>query len=175
MREVIIYGRGGQGAVTAAEILAIAAFYDRKESQAFPNFGVERRGAPVEAYTRYDDKKINLRSPVSKPDFVIVLDASLIDAIDVTKGLSKKGIIILNTKCHRDVKGFKTFSYDATSLALKVFGKDIVNTVMIAAFSACTGEITKGSIERAIGEVFSGDLAQKNLQIIEEAFKQHPL
>jgi pyruvate ferredoxin oxidoreductase gamma subunit len=172
MREVVVYGRGGQGAVTAAQILAIAAFYDGKESQAFPNFGVERRGAPVQAYVRYDDSKINIRSQIYEPDLVVVLDSSLLDAIDVTKGLKAGGTIIINTKCPEEIKGFTTYSFDATSLAMKVFGKDIVNTVMVAAFSIFTKEIKEESIFKAVNDMFTGELAVKNKQIVEEAYNQ---
>ena len=97
MIEIKILGRGGQGAVTASQILAIAAFYDGKQSQAFPNFGVERRGAPAMAFARIDDKQINIRAHVYNPNIVLVLDASLIQAVNITEGLKKNGKIIVNS------------------------------------------------------------------------------
>ncbi|HIP35033.1 MAG TPA: pyruvate ferredoxin oxidoreductase, partial [Methanothermococcus okinawensis] len=97
MIEIRFHGRGGQGAVTAAKILAKAAFYDGKYSQGFPFFGVERRGAPVMAFTRIDHKKIIVRSQVYNPDYVVVQDATLLDTVNVVEGLKKDGIVIVNT------------------------------------------------------------------------------
>ena len=94
--EIRIHGRGGQGAVTSSQVLAIAAFHSGKQSQAFPNFGVERTGAPVESFVRIDDKPINLRQHVYDPDYVIILDSSLIDDVPVTEGLQKNGVIVVN-------------------------------------------------------------------------------
>lgn len=164
MKEITIYGRGGQGAVTAAELLAIAAFYDGKKSQAFPSFGVERRGAPVEAFVRFDDKPIIIRTGIEKPDYVIVLDASLINSLDVTKGMKKGGIVIINTKKERKLNGFKTYCTDASSTAIEIFKRDIVNTAMAAAFSFFTKEVSKESITKAVEEVFEGnkELIEKN-------------
>jgi len=102
MKEIRIHGRGGQGSVTAAELLAIAAFEDGMYSQAFPSFGVERRGAPVMAFVRLSDKKIRLRSQVYEPDYVIVQDATLIEAVDVAGGLKADGMIIVNTEHNPD-------------------------------------------------------------------------
>jgi len=98
VKEIRIHGRGGQGSVTAAELLAVAAFEDGKYSQAFPFFGVERRGAPVTAFTRLSDKKIRLRSQIYEPDYVIVQDATLVSAVDVTAGLKPDGIVIVNSE-----------------------------------------------------------------------------
>ena len=117
MREITVHGRGGQGAVTAAQLLAIAAFHDKKQSQAFPSFGVERRGAPVEAYCRISDEKINIRSHVYVSDHVLVLDASLLDVVDVKKGLKKGGTLIINTKKKPEefnIKCYKIHTCDAS-------------------------------------------------------------
>lgn len=97
MIEIRLHGRGGQGVVTGAEIIAIAAFYDGKFSQAFPYFGVERRGAPIEAYARIDDNFINLREQIKEPDIIIIQDASLLETGDILKGLKNNGIILINT------------------------------------------------------------------------------
>jgi len=97
MIEIRIHGRGGQGAVTTGQIMAIAAFDDGKQSQTFPMFGVERSGAPVQAFARISDEKINIRSQIYSPDIVIVLDASLLETVDVTSGLKEKGTLIVNT------------------------------------------------------------------------------
>ena len=133
MHEIRIHGRGGQGAVSAAELLARAAFKDGKYSQAFPYFGVERRGAPVQAFCRIDDRFIRMRQNVYEPDCVIVLDSTLLDVVDVEQGLKENGLVVLNTRKRVDRKNVKTI--DATSIALETLGRPIVNTVMLGAFA----------------------------------------
>jgi 2-oxoacid:acceptor oxidoreductase gamma subunit (pyruvate/2-ketoisovalerate family) len=97
MTEIRFHGRGGQGAVTAAMILSVGAFKDGKYTQAFPKFGVERRGAPVEAFTRISDRFIRRKSQVYEPDYIVVLDSTLFGAVDITSGLKKNGLVIVNT------------------------------------------------------------------------------
>jgi pyruvate ferredoxin oxidoreductase gamma subunit len=176
MKEVRIHGRGGQGAVTTAQLLAIAAFYDNKKSQAFPRFGVERRGAPVESFTRIDDKEIRLRSEVYNPETVIVLDPSLLLAVDVTEGLKEEGNLIINTKMSAEeikVAGkAKIFTVDATSIALEIFGKPIVNTAMIGAYAAVTDDVTVDSIHKAIDQEFKGKIAEKNKEIVSKVYEE---
>lgn len=172
MREIIVFGRGGQGAVTAAEIIAIAAFVDGKQSQAFPNFGVERRGAPVTAFARISDKEIRIRSQIYDADYAIVLDATLLDSIDVTKNLKRNAKIIINSTKRIKINNFKIFSIDASSVALKLFGKDIVNTAMVAAFARFTKEISEKAVKEAIEQRFKGDIAEKNKQAIDEIWQK---
>jgi len=131
LRELRIHGRGGQGSVTAAELIAVAAFEGGVFSQAFPAFGVERRGAPVQAFVRFDDRKIRLRSQVYEPDYIIVQDSTLIKDVNVFSGVKKGGIVIVNTEKAPDYKvpdGVKLITIDATSIALKVIGLPITNT-----------------------------------------------
>lgn len=174
MKEVRIHGRGGQGAVTAAQLLAISAFYDGKESQAFPKFGVERRGAPVEAYCRIDDKPINIRQQIYEPDILVVLDSSLFSAVNVTVGLKKGGIIVANTNKKPEELGiskdFVVHTADATMVALKTFSADIVNTPMLGAVSAATKLIRLESIYKAIEEKFEGKA--KLIDLNKQAVKQ---
>lgn len=174
MIEIRIHGRGGQGAVTTASLLAIAAFHDNKYSQAFPSFGPERGGSPVIALARIDDKEINLRSNVYEPDILIVLDASLVKDVDVTKGLKKNGIIIINTKKKKKIKNFKTYSVDATSIALKIIGKPIVNTALLGAFSKITGIISLNAFEKAIEEYFKNkkELIDPNKELIKNVYEK---
>lgn len=159
MFEIRVHGRGGQGAVTTGQILAMAAFYDGKEAQTFPNFGVERAGAPVQAFVRVDDKPINLRSNVYSPNVIMVLDPSLLEVVDVTQGLQDKGVIILNS--NKDPKEFRfrgnyeVHCIDATSIALEIFKKPIVNTAIVGAFAAVTKIITLGSLKKAIHDKFA--------------------
>ncbi|MCP3684913.1 MAG: pyruvate ferredoxin oxidoreductase subunit gamma [bacterium] len=170
MKEVVIHGRGGQGAVTAAQAIAISAFYDGKQSQAFPKFGVERRGAPVQAFARISDKKINTRSQIYTPDYVVILDPSLIEVVDVTKGLKKNGVVIINTNKKMKLGNFKTLTANVTSIAMDIFKKDIVNTAMIAAFARLTNEVTEKSIEKAIDDLFKGHIAELNKEAIRRTY-----
>lgn len=166
--------------MTTGQILAMAAFYDDKYSQAFPHFGVERAGAPVTAFVRIDDKRIDLRSHVYEPDMAIVLDASLIKAVDVTAGLKTGGIIIVNSdKSPKElgIKGsFDVHVIDATAVAMEVFGKPIVNTAMLGAFAAITKLVSLKSLKRAIDEKFTrakgGKLTELNHKAIESVYQK---
>ena len=177
MLEIRIHGRGGQGAVTAAQILAISAFYDGKQSQAFPRFGVERRGAPVEAFCRIDNAVINVRSQVYTPDIVLVLEPSLMEAVNVTDGLKKGGSIIVNTS--QPVTGdkyadFKVHSVDASKVALEIFKADIVNTVILGAFSKVTGMVSIDAINKAVEDRFAGkpQIIEMNKTAIKQVYEQ---
>jgi pyruvate ferredoxin oxidoreductase gamma subunit len=173
LKEVRIHGRGGQGAVTSSQILAITAFFDGKYCQAFPSFGVERRGAPVEAFTRISDKPIQIRQHVYEPDYVLVLDPTLMEVVDVTKGLKKDGILIINSdkkpeEFKLDTKA-KVKTIDVTKTALEVIGKPFVNVAVLGAFAAITGEITLASINKAIDQEFAekmkvGELNKKTAE-----------
>jgi len=175
--EIRFHGRGGQGAVVASNMLADAAFREGKHVQAFPFFGVERRGAPVSSFTRINDIPIKIRSQVYTPDYVIVLDSTLIDIIDVTSGLKKNGIIIINTdKKPSDFNlSFKVATIDATSIALdnKLGSKmaPIVNTSILGAFAKVSGIISLQSIIMAIKE---SDISKKedNIKAAEMAYQK---
>ncbi|ACV24704.1 pyruvate ferredoxin oxidoreductase subunit gamma [Methanocaldococcus fervens] len=172
MIEIRFHGRGGQGAVTAAQILAKAAFYDGKFCQAFPFFGVERRGAPVMAFTRIDDKKITLRSQIYNPDYVIVQDATLLESVNVVEGLKKEGAVVINTVKDDLDLGFKTYIIDATGIALDVLGVPIVNTAMVGAFAGVTKLVTLDSVKKAIMDTFKGKLGEKNAKAAEVAYNE---
>ncbi|MCX9073601.1 MAG: pyruvate ferredoxin oxidoreductase subunit gamma [Candidatus Methanoperedens sp.] len=169
MKEIRIHGRGGQGSVTAAELLAVAAFDDGKYSQAFPAFG-----APVMAFVRLDNKPIRLRSQIYEPDYVIVQDATLVDVVDVGRGAKPDGIILINTeKKPEDFKlettaAIKTL--DATKLAMDFIGKPIVNTTLIGAFAGVSGLIRPESIKNAVIERFPGKVGERNAQAIQAAY-----
>lgn len=178
MIELRIHGRGGQGAVTTGQLIAVAALYDKKYSQTFPKFGVERRGAPVEAFARIDNSFINLRSEVYNPDVVIVLDPTLLLSIDITQGLKENGIIILNTsKKPKDVRikgNYKIHTVDASSVAMSIFKRPIVNTPILGAFSAATGIISLKSLNKAIDEKFGKskgkEIAELNKRAVKEVY-----
>ncbi len=178
MKQIRIHGRGGQGVVTAAEIIAIAAFKDGKEAQAFPSFGVERTGAPIEAFARIDDKPIRLREQVQNPDILIIQDSSLLEVIDVTKGCNEKTIAIINsTHDKQDLKinlpQENIFVIDATKIALEEIGKNIVNTVIIGAFAKGSGLLSIKAVEEAIREKFGekgNEIVEKNIKAIKRAY-----
>ena len=160
LEEIRLHGRGGQGAVTSSQVLAIAAFKAGKFSQAFPNFGVERTGAPVESYVRIAGKPINLRQHVYDPDYVIVLDSSLLDAVDVTKGLQKNGTIIVNTDkspavLKKKLGAFKIYPINITKIALEVIGKPFVNIASLGAFCALNKNVPLKALDAAIEELFT--------------------
>jgi len=167
MTEIRIHGRGGQGSVTMAELLAEAAYYSGLMSQAFPNFGVERRGAPVTAFVRLDGKFIRLRSQVYQPDYIIIQDASLVDGVDVFAGAKKGTTILINTKkpasYFKAPAGVRIKTIYATGLALEVIGRPIVNTILLGAFAGLIGTIKMAAVERVIKERFSGAIAQDNI------------
>lgn len=180
MIQIRIHGRGGQGVVTAAELIAIAAFKDGREAQAFPSFGVERTGAPVEAYARLDNQPIILREQIYKPNVLIIQDASLLDNVDMAKGADKKTIAIINTaKAKQTLKinlpQANIHTIDATKIALEIIGKNIVNTVILGAFAKTTGLVSLDSLRQAIAEKFAGhdELIAKNIKAIEQAYQNN--
>jgi len=157
MYEVRFHGRGGQGAVTAARLLADAAFREGKDVQSFPIFGVERRGAPVAAFTRMDDKPIDIKTQIYEPDVVIVLDPTLIGVIDVADGLKDNGKIVINSK--KKPADFKlgdtqVYTIDATDIATKhglgTKTNPIINTAILGAYAKAIGNIGMDAIEQAI-------------------------
>lgn len=175
LTEIRFHGRGGQGAVTAATILAVAGFVDGKYTQAFPRFGVERRGAPVEAFTRISDAFIRRKSAVYEPDILVVLDSTLFEAVDVTAGLKKGGTVIINTNKSPESYGIKDANVktvDVTALAMEVLGRDIVNTAMLGAFAGFTGMVSTDAITHGIKEHFSGAIADKNIDLVNKVFKE---
>ncbi|MFQ5815915.1 MAG: pyruvate ferredoxin oxidoreductase subunit gamma [Candidatus Hydrothermarchaeaceae archaeon] len=174
MKEIRFHGRGGQGVVTAAEILAVSAFYDGKYSQAFPVFGTERRGAPVTAFSRIDGEFIAIRNQIYEPDYVVVQDPTLLDVIDVAQGLKDDGRILINTEKDPSALEIDTKAelrtINATKIALRHLGRPIVNTTMLGAFIALTGEVSLDSLRNAISKRFSEKLASKNLNAVEAAY-----
>ncbi len=179
MFQVRIHGRGGQGVVTAAEMLSVAAFLEGRHAQAFPSFGSERMGAPVVAFCRIADKEIRLREPIQNPDALIVQDATLFKALDVLEGLSKDGHLLVNT-----TKSFSDLHLDAvvarlpaghahavpaTELALKHVGRPAPNTALLGAFTAISDLVTLDSVIEAIRRTFPGKVGEANVAAAREA------
>ncbi|MBU0504381.1 MAG: 2-oxoacid:acceptor oxidoreductase family protein [bacterium] len=178
MIEIRIHGRGGQGAVIASKILACAFFAEGKFVQSFPKFGVERRGAPVEAFLRYDDKKILLRNNIYTPHHLIVLDHTLIEATNVTSGLQKGGWIIINSsKKPQDfcLPDYRVACVDANELAMKYKlgsrSSPIVNTAILGAFAKATQMLKIDSIVTAVIDEVPIK-AEDNAQAAKDAFEQ---
>lgn len=174
MREIRIHGRGGQGVVTAAELIAQAAFQDGKIVQAFPSFGSERMGSPVQSFVRISDQKIRSRNQILNPDYVIVQDPTLLSVIDVLAGIKSGGIIIINTEKTTAELNLKTdalvYPVPASKLALETIGRPIPNTVLLGAFAAATGEISLEGIKKSIQIRFPGEAGEKNIQAAEKAY-----
>jgi pyruvate ferredoxin oxidoreductase gamma subunit len=171
-----IHGRGGQGSVTCAELVAQAAIREGKYAQAFPSFGPERRGAPVQAFIRIDNHRpIRVRAGVTQPDIVVVLDPSLLNIVDITSGLKDGGMMVVNTKSSfKDIEekfgvGYKLSIIDATSIAREFLGRPIVNTTMIGALVKTSGIIELESLFQPLEKRF-GRLAEKNKHAMERAY-----
>jgi len=179
MKQIRLHGRGGQGVVTAAELIAIAAFLDSREAQAFPSFGVERTGAPIEAFARISDTPIRTREHVYQPDVIIVQDATLLDAVDIAHGAHKNTLVIINTAkppaaIKLPVPEKNIFTVDATKIALEIIGKNLMNTVILGAFAKATCLVSLAALKKAVMEKFSDkgpEITDKNLKAIEQAFK----
>jgi pyruvate ferredoxin oxidoreductase gamma subunit len=170
--QVRIHGRGGQGVVTAAEILSVAAFAEGRHAQAFPSFGSERTGAPVVSYCRIDDGPIRTREPVMEPDAVIVQDVTLVHQVDLFSGLSSRGFVLINTSREFSDLGFdgrfvdfdpeRLLTCPATEIALEHVGRPLPNAALLGGFAAFTGEITMDAIRQAILDRFEGVVGERN-------------
>jgi len=177
--EIRWHGRGGQGAVTAAMILAEAAIFEGKYAQAFPEFGAERRGAPVRAYTRVSDKPILTRAPITRPDVVVILDSSLPKELYLP-GLKEGGLILVNTKKSAsefaestgiDPGKYRIYTVDATKIALEILGVPIVNTAMVGALVKVLPIVSLENVEKAVMETFPGRLGEKNVKAVRAAYE----
>ncbi len=179
MFQVRIHGRGGQGVVTAAELLSQAAFAEDRHAQAFPTFGSERTGAPVTAFCRIDDRQIRAREPIAQPDAVIVQDPTLLHQVDVFGGLGPDGYVLLNTARSfeelalgdfaRRFRPERLLTLPATEIAREHVGRPLPNVPLLGAFAALTGVITLPSVAAAIRERFTGAVAEGNVAAAEAA------
>lgn len=181
MFQVRIHGRGGQGVVTAAEMLSIAAFEEGRHAQAFPSFGSERTGAPVVAFCRLDDKEIRLREPIMQPDALIIQDPTLLHQVDVFSGLKPNGYILINTTRTFEELGLGEFimgfraahllTVPATELAMKHVGRPVPNVPLLGAFAALGGLISLDAVQAAVRQKFEGKVAQGNMDAAREAYE----
>ena len=177
--EVRWHGRGGQGSWTASEVLARSAIYEGKYIQSFPEFGPERMGAPVTAFTRISTKPIRIHCAVYKPDIVVVLDPTLLKTVPVTSGVNENGVIIINSaddpaevrKTLKTEKG-TLWTIPATQIAIKILGMPITNTAMLGTVARATNLVSLNSIEITLKERFRPDLAEKNFAVIKQAYSE---
>lgn len=167
MYEVRLHGRGGQGVVTAAELLSVAAFLEGRHAQAFPSFGSERTGAPVVAFCRIADRRIRTHSPISGPDAVIVQDATLLGVLPVLDGLRPDGVVLVNSARDSVVRAVldveRVVVVPATEIALELVGRPVPNAALLGGFSAVSGVVSLDSVSAAIRARFSGEVAEANV------------
>jgi len=176
--EIRWHGRGGQGAVTSAELVARAAISEGKYAQAFPSFGPERRGAPVLAFVRVSSNQpIRIRAEITQPDVVVVLDPSLLPIANVTSGLKANGIVVVNTKKQAEQIrqefniNWRLATIDATSIAREVLGVPIANTTMVGAMIKATGVVRLESLLEPLEQRF-GRLAERNSKAMKKAYDE---
>jgi len=177
MAELRFHGRGGQGAVTSAELLALAAIAEGKYAQAFPSFGPERRGAPVVAFARIDDKQIRNRTAVQKPDVVIVLDPSILKIVNTSQGLSEDGMQIVNSsrsaKDLRETFGLKgkLVTVNANHIAAEEIGRVITNTTMLGALIKATDMVSVDGLVEELKTRF-GRIAEGNIKAFKRSYNE---
>lgn len=181
MFQIRIHGRGGQGVVTAAEMLALAGFMEGHKAQAFPSFGSERTGAPVVAFARLSSLEIRLREPVLEPDVVLIQDRTLLDSVDVFGGLKPEGYVLINSSQSVEALGLEdlagrlpaghVLTVPATRYALEKIGRPLPGAGMLAGFAAMTGMMKLESVQAAYNEKFSGRVAQANAEVAALAYE----
>ena len=181
MFQVRIHGRGGQGVVSAAEMLSVAAFDEGKFAQAFPSFGSERMGAPVMAFCRIDDREIRLREPVMQPDALIIQDPTLLHQVDLFSGLATSGYILINSTRTFQELGISEFvnqfpashvcTVPASELAMKHVGRPLPNAALLGGFAAISGQISIDAVEKAIAEKFPGKIGENNIAAARAAYE----
>jgi pyruvate ferredoxin oxidoreductase gamma subunit len=179
MFAVRIHGRGGQGAVTAAELLSVAAFDEGRHAQAFPTFGSERTGAPVVSFCRIDDRPIRLREPIADPDALIVQDPTLLHQVNLFAGLRRDGFLLLNTSHSLEDLGLEdlvvrltrehVIAVPATDIAREHLGRPLPNAALLGGFAALTGQVSLGAVSGAIRARFPGAVGEGNVRAAEVA------
>jgi pyruvate ferredoxin oxidoreductase gamma subunit len=180
MLQIRIHGRGGQGVVTAAELLAVAAFEQGRHAQAFPSFGSERTGAPVVAFCRIDEREIRLREPIVAPDVLIVQDPTLLHQVDVFQGLEPDGYVLINSRKTFDELGLadvaarfrheRLTTVPASEIALQHLGRPLPNAALLGGFAALSGLVTLEAVAQAIRQRFAGRIADANITAAAAAY-----
>ncbi len=173
MLEIRIHGLGGQGAVTCSYLIATGAFLEGFYAQAFPMFGIERRGAPARAFVRISKEKIKLREQIYNPDIILIMHEGLIEKDNALIGVKNNGTVIVNAKKEEKLKkdNINFFYLDLTKMALEHLGRNILSTAMFGAFCGITGIIKYKTIKDVLPRFFKGELLQKNILVTEKAFE----
>ncbi len=175
MKEIRIHARAGQGAITTASLLGYAYFLKGMFPSAFPHFGAARMGAPMNAFVRVDSKPVRLRSQIYEPDYLIIMDATLMRGFNCFSGLHEEGIAIINEKEPMEIPKVKTkqkvFVVPANTIALKTIGKPLGNTALLGAFCAATGELSLDVLLEAIKKRFSGKAQEANIESAKQGFQ----
>lgn len=181
MFQIRIHGRGGQGVVTASELLSVAAFLDGKHSQAFPSFGSERTGAPVVSFCRISDSKIRLREPIQEPDVILIQDPTLLHSVDVFSGAKIDGYLLINTTKTFSELGIAEFVnrknpkrnliLPATDIAMKYIGRPLPNAALLGGLAAATGIVRIKSVLNAIEERFPAKIAKANQDAAQHCYE----
>lgn len=175
MKEIRIHARAGQGAITTASILGFAYFLEGKFPYAFPHFGAARMGAPMNAFVRVDDKPVRLRSQIYEPDYLLIVDSTLVRGFNCFKGFKESGIAIINAK-----EGFgipehkakqKIFVVPANDIAMETIGRPLGNTAMLGAYVGATGELKINSLIEAVKHRFSGKAVDQNIKAINKGYE----
>lgn len=181
MFQIRFHGRGGQGVVTAAEMLSVAAFLEGRHAQAFPSFGSERTGAPVVSFCRIDDKEIRTREPILAPDAVIIQDPTLFHSVDVFQGLADTGFVLINTSASYEslhIADYMTrfppghaHTVPASEIARDHVGRPLPNAALLGGFAAITGQIHMDSVTEAIRRTFPGAVGEANVRAAVAAYE----
>jgi len=175
MKEIRIHARAGQGAITTATLLGYAYFLKGMYPYAFPNFGAARMGAPMNAFVRVDTKPVRLRSQIYEPDYILVMDATLMRGFNCFSGLKEDGIAIINDKEGADLPKVKAkqgvFVVPATEIALKTIGRPLGNTALIGAFAAATGQLDLDTLLEVIKKRFKGKAQEGNIEAVKQGYE----
>ncbi|MCM8800907.1 MAG: 2-oxoacid:acceptor oxidoreductase family protein [Candidatus Omnitrophica bacterium] len=175
MREIRIHARAGQGAITTGYLLGYAYFLEGKYAYAFPHFGAARMGAPMNAFLRVDDKPVRIRSQIYEPDYLIIIDSTLMRDFNCLSGLKEDGIVIINAKDKEEIPkvkaGQKIFFLPANEIALNTLGRPLGNTALIGAFASATGELKLETLLEVVKQRFQGKAQEGNTQAIKQGYE----
>jgi len=175
IKEMRIHARAGQGAITTAALLGTAVFVEGKYAYAFPSFGAARMGAPMNAFIRISDQVIRLRSQIYNPDYVLVIDPTLVRSVDVLAGVNDNAVVVVNSKEPLALKskseGVKICYVPATEIAMRHIGRPLGNTALLGAFAAISGTVKLESLKEVIKRRFSGAIAEKNVAALTEGWE----
>jgi len=175
VKEIRIHARAGQGAITTAHILGVAYFLQGVHAYAFPHFGAARMGAPMNAFVRADSKPVRVRSQIYEPDFVIVVDATLMRSINCLAGLKDDGIVVINQREGIQMPKAKSkqriYAVSANKIAQQTIGRPLGNTALLGAYAAATGEMDLGTMQDAIKARFTGKIQEGNLEAVKQGFE----